>query len=125
MIAFPIENRKGAFQFGGQFLLDPNEFNGMAAIGFTQNTFNTSLSSVGGNPQSIAGGFMAIDSIRLTNFKANHRNTSALALAWGWRLSYHTFVTNSTGQTNILRECVGLGATATAPRNYLSTKSLG
>lgn len=122
-----IKTEPFIFPLASQFLLDPNEFNGWGELGPYDNANARDLGNVGATTISrVAGGLMFPFDVRLTRFKAAHYNSNANAQAWGWRICHTTPIAGSTAAlaaTDILRECVGAGATATAPRDYGSTQN--
>ena len=113
-------------QLHGQYLLDPNEFNGWGDIGWGDNVNSQKLSNVGATKLSyVTGGVIYPYDVRITRFVAWHRNTNAAALPWGFRIGYVTKVDNSSSSlpaTDIYRECLGVDELASAPRNYLNTR---
>jgi len=110
-------------QFSGQFLCDPNEYNGWGPIGFVDNTNSQDLGNVGAAISRVAGGFSFPFDVRLKRFEAWHQNNNNDLQAWGWRIASQSKNANSNTVTfnDLLRECVGDGATAVAPRNYGNT----
>lgn len=113
--------------FGGQFLLDPNEYNGWGSIGAGDDTNTQDLGDVGANLSRYAGGFVFPFDVELVSFQAWHRNSNAAALPWGWVISKQLKVDNSNSVTTefILDESTvrasvlnGLGL-----RNYLSNSN--
>lgn len=107
----------------GSFLLDPNEFNGWGSRGVVDEANTQDLGNVGANMARTSGGYMFPQDVVILGFKAWHYNSSSLAEAWGWRMSYGTKTADSNTQTttNLWQECVGTGATAVAPRDYGNT----
>ncbi len=116
---------------GGQYLLDPNEFNGPGVIGLIDQSHTQDLSNVGATAITRnAGGFVFPYDVKLLGFKADHKNNNAAAQAWGWRFGTQDKLAVDDGNVNntkideiIYRECVGVGATAIAPRDYGSNGS--
>ncbi len=108
---------------GSRYLLDPNEFNGWQADGIIDQTMTADLGNVGANVNRAAGGLCFPFDVRVKRLFAWHYNSNAAALAWGWRITSLTKTAGSNTVTHedVLRECTGTGATAIAPRNYLST----
>lgn len=113
--------------FGGQFLLNPNEYNGWGSIGAGDNTNTQDLGNVGASLSRYAGGFLFPFDVELVSFQAWHRNSNAAALPWGWVISKQLKVDNSNSVTTqfILDESTvrasvlnGLGL-----RNYLSNSN--
>ena len=78
----PIEIRQ---ELGSRYLLDPNEINIMGQFG----EIDTAHTLDGGNIGSLtwnrlAGGYSFPWDGRLRRFYAQHYNSNAAALAWGW-----------------------------------------
>lgn len=103
---------------GGQFLLDPNEFNGWGNVGWTDNSNQQDLGNVGVDPNRLAGGIVFPYDVNLTTFYAWHRNNNADALAWGWKIGFQekNAGNNTVAWTNLLTEVADNGGTG--PRNY-------
>ena len=110
-------------QFSGQFLLDPNEYNGWSSVWHNDETVTSDLWNVWAAVTWVAWGYSFPFDIQPKRLTAWHRNSNAAALAWGWRINGQTKIENSSARTDveILREVVWDGATGIAPRNYLST----
>lgn len=111
-------------QFAGQFLLDPNEYNGWGPQGFVDETNATDLNNVGAaNLISTTGGFVFPFPVKLTGFYASHRNSIATAQAWGWCFYYQTKTASSnTVTTTFLRdESFNRGDGFFGLRNYSNT----
>ena len=107
---------------GGQFLLDPNEFNGWGILGPFDNTNNQDLGNVGAVAVSrIAGGFVFPFDVRLVRFYAWHYNSNAAAQAWGWRIlrQEKNAASNVVTGVDILNEVSDNGGAG--PRDYAST----
>jgi len=110
------------FPLGGQFMLDPNEFNGWGVIGPYDNSNNQDLGNVGvANPSRIAGGVVYPFDVQLKRFYAWHQNNNAAAQAWGWRIGRQqkTDAANTVTWNSILDEVGDNGGTG--PRDYLNT----
>lgn len=110
------------YHFGGQYLLDPNEFNGWGILGPSDNTNSQDLGNVGiVNPSRTSGGISYPFDVELVNFTANHQNSNATAEAWGWRIGRQVKNpgTNTVTWTDILDEVGDNGGVG--PRNYLNT----
>ncbi len=109
------------FPRGGQFLLDPNEFNGWGTIGPYDNSNTQDLGNTGGGINRTAGGLVFPYDVQLERMYAWHQNNNATAQAWGWRIARQakTAGANTVTSTDILTEVAdnaGVG-----PRDYLST----
>ena len=107
-------------KLGSRFLLDPNEFCGLGVDGIYDQTHTSDLCNVGDSPVRTAGGITYPFDVQMKRMFAWHYNSAASAQAWGWRIFYQQKYENSTARdnTNILREVIGTGATAVAPRDY-------
>ena len=106
----------------GQFLLDPNEFNGWGALGFNDETVSTDLGNVGAGVSRVAGGFCFPYDVKLNKFFAHHYNNNSGAQAWGWRIitqSKQSNGSNTATNTDLLAEVADNGGTG--PRDYAST----
>ena len=78
-------------QLGGQFLLDPGEFNGWGPLGYLDNSNTQDLGNVGATSISrVAGGLCFPFDVRLKRFFAWHYNSSSAAHVWGWRIDRQT-----------------------------------
>ncbi len=110
-------------QFSGQFLLDPNEFNGWGALWQNDETVTTDLWNVWAAVTWVSWGFSFPFDIQPKRLTARHRNNNAIIHAWGWRINGQIKTDNSSARTDIeiLREVVWTGATGIAPRDYGNT----
>ena len=76
------------FPLGGQFLLDPNEFNGWGTVGLYDTSNTQDLGNVGDTTAiRLASGISFPFDTRLVKFYASHYNSNAGALPWGWRIA--------------------------------------
>lgn len=110
------------FPLGGQFLLDPDEFNAWGVIGPIDNINTQDLGNVGANPSRFSGGLVFPFDVRLTHLYAWHANSDASAQAWGWRIiRQEKFAgVNTATSVDILAEVfdnAGVG-----PRNYADNR---
>lgn len=110
----------------GQFLADPNEFNGWGVLGPFDNTNSQDLGNVGAAVNRLVGGYCFPFDVKLTRIYAWHQDNNADGaglLAWGWRVGFQekTAGSNDKTDTDLLREVTGAGATGVAPRDYNST----
>lgn len=105
-VKLPTNREPIVQQFSGQFLLDPNEYNGWGAQGFVDNSNTADLGNVGAaNLDRNAGGFFFPFPVKLTGFYASHKNSNGAALAWGWCFYYQTKTAGSnTVTTTFLRD---------------------
>ena len=110
---------------GGQFLADPNEFNGWGVIGPFDDTNAQDLGNVGAAVNRVAGGYVWPFDLRLKRFYAWHRDNNTQVEPWGWRLVRQAKTDNSNTVTNVdmLREVTGVGATGIGPRDYPNTNN--
>lgn len=108
------------FHFGGEWLLDPNEFNAWGYRGHSDDRHTTDLGNVGANPSRAAGGIHFPWDVRVERLHVWHRNNNAGVLPWGWRMTKQQKTENSNTVTSVdmLRQVVGTGAGATAPNDY-------
>ena len=106
---------------GGQFLLDPNEFNGYGVLGPFDNVNSQDLGNVGAAVNRLAGGFVFPFDVKLTRFFAWHYNSNAAAQAWGWRIARQakTADSNVVANVDLLAEVADNGGTG--PRDYGNT----
>lgn len=107
------------FPLGGEFLLDPNEFNGWGNIGPYDNRNSQDLSNVGSATiNRLAGGLSFPFDVQINRFFAWHHNNNADAEAWGWRITQQqkTDGNNVITTSDILNEVSDNGGTG--PRNY-------
>lgn len=113
------------FPIGGQFLLDPNEFNAWGVLGPYDNVNSQDLGNVGAAPNRLAGGICFPFDVQMEQFYAWHQNNNAGILPWGWRIvsQEKTGGSNAVTTTDILREVTGTGATGIAPRDYQNTSN--
>ena len=75
------------FPLGGQFLADPNEFNGWGIIGPYDNSNTQDLGNVGDTtPSRLAGGLVYPFDVRLKRFYAWHYNSNSAVQPWGWAI---------------------------------------
>lgn len=111
------------FELGGQFLMDPNEFNGWGTIGPIDDTNNQDLGNVAAAVSRTAGGLIYPFDVQPIRMFAWHYNSNNSALPWGWRIAVQekNAASNTVTTTDMIRECVGTGATAVAPRDYGNT----
>lgn len=109
-------------QFGGRFLLDPNEFTGFSLAGAFDDTITNDLGNVGAAPTRVAGGFSFPFDVQLKEMSAKHYNSNATVLPWGFRvITQEKGVGNAVVNLDVIRECVGDGADAICPQDHLST----
>lgn len=67
---------------GGQYLLDPNEINGLGQLGFTDNTNSLDLGNVGAaNLNRNTGGFCFPFDVKIKRLYVWHKNSNADAEA--------------------------------------------
>lgn len=109
----------------GSFLLDPNEICGWGVRGPVDDALTTDLgNSQATNPARTAGGYMYPFDVKVKAFRAFHRNSNAVAEAWGWVIfSQNKAATTSSGSNtrtstiwlNEVTDNAGVG-----PRNYLN-----
>jgi hypothetical protein len=108
-------------ELGGNFLLDPNEFNGWSTNGPTGDRFQNDLGDVGAAPIRTAGGFCFPFDVKLTRLYAWHMNSNVAVQAWGFRVFYQTKVDGSNAVTNqdLINQVAGNGGVG--PNNYGNT----
>lgn len=106
---------------GGQFLLDPNEYNGWGILGPYDNSNTQDLGNVGAVPNRVAGGFCFPYDVKLVRFYAWHYNSSSAAEAWGWRIlrQEKNDASNVVSFVNLLDEIGDNGGIG--PRDYGNT----
>jgi len=117
-----LKLERGYFDFGGQFLLDPNEFNGWGTIGVHDNTNTQDLGNINTTPSAIAGGFSRPFPFRVTQiFGWIRENNTTIVDAWGFRMFRQTKTDNSSVRTSIdiLNEVADNGGVG--PRDYANT----
>lgn len=122
--AQPLKSNDRYFpvNWGGQFLLDPNEINGWGVVGFVDDTNNQDLADADATTLTrISGGLRFPFDVRLLRFDVWHRNNSAEAEAWGWVIGKQMKVDASTTQTStiFLHEVNDNGGVG--PRDYGDT----
>lgn len=113
-------------QIGGQYLLDPNEYNGWGITGFTDDTNNQDLGNVGSNNLNrVSGGLTYPFDVRIKSFKAYHYNSNVAALPWGWFLARIARNANSNTVTTtwMLDEAFDRGNGQFNLRNYLNNRN--
>ncbi len=117
----PLTTPSICFPLGGQFLLDPNEYNGWGTIGIYDNSNTQDLGNVGANVSRIAGGLCFPYDVRIKRLFVWHYNTNGSAEAWGWRIVRQLKVAGSAEGTHVdlLAEVADNGGVG--PRNYLDT----
>lgn len=105
---------------GSRYLLAANRFSGWAADGIIDQTMTVNLGSVGGTIPRAAGGLTYPFDVQIKRLFAWHYNSNGAALPWGWRIARQVKNVNSyaVSHTDILRQCVGTGASAVAPNDY-------
>ena len=89
MFGTPVATGSNEFMFwlGTQFLLDPGEVNGWGILGIYDNSNTQDLGNIGAaNLNRIAGGLKFPWDVRIKRFNADHYNSIATALPWGWVL---------------------------------------
>lgn len=113
------------FPLGGQYLLDPNEFNGWGVVGPYDDNNSQDLGNVGvANPNRQAGGLTFPFRVRLKHFFAWHNNNNGAAEAWGWRIHVQrkdNGTNNRTAIDNILDEVGSNGGVG--PRDYSNNRN--
>ena len=110
-------------QLGGQFLLDPNEYNGWGTLGTFDNSNTQDLGNIGAAPARLAGGFSYPFDVKLVRFFAWHYNSNGGALPWGWRIVRQEKIASSSAVSfvNILDEVGANGGDG--PRDYGNTQT--
>ena len=105
---------------GSRYLLDPNEYAGWSSDGIIDQTMTADLGNVGGSISRTAGGVCYPYDVKVVRLFAWHYNSNEAVLPWGFRIAAlaKTAGSNSVSYTDILRQCVGAGATAIAPNDY-------
>jgi len=111
------------FPLGGQFLLDPNEYNGWGILGPYDNTNSQDLGNVGAVPNRLAGGLVYPFDVKVKRLYAWHYNNNADAQAWGWKLlrQVKTPNSNTVSSVNIMAEVADNGGVG--PRDYGNTRN--
>lgn len=107
----------------GQYLLDPNEINGLGVIGYTDNTNAQDLGDVGAaNLSRLAGGWVFPYDVRIKRMLVWHRNNNAVAEAWGWVVfsQQKTDGNNDVTTTFMLDESFDRGVGQFNLRDYLN-----
>jgi len=110
------------FDFGGQFLLDPNEFNAWGSIGPHDNTNSQDLGNVGAAPNRFLGGFHRPFAFKVMRLSLQFReNNNTIVDPWGFRMVRQVKNHNTTGSTStdILAEVAANGGVG--PRSYANT----
>ena len=74
------------FPLAGQYLLDPNEFNGWGTLGIYDNSNTQDLGNVGAAVNRLAGGLIYPFDVSFKRFHAFHYNSNVNVEAWGWRI---------------------------------------
>ena len=118
------ENREDIYPLGGQFLLDPNEFNGWGNNGPIDNSNTQDLGNVAvANPNRNAGGISFPWDVDLLGFFAWHRNSNGAAEAWGWRIGMQTknAGSNTVSWVDVISEVADNGGVG--PRNYSNNQN--
>lgn len=113
-------------QVGGQFLLDPGEYNGWGPSGYIDDTNNFDLGNVGAtNLRSLAGGIMFPFDVRIKRFMAVHYNSSFFAEGWGWCIFRQSKPENGSANTLpttfMLDEAFDRGTGQFNIRDYINT----
>lgn len=112
----------------GNFLMDPNEYNGWGDYGIIDVALTQKLGSIGdANLSQYCGGFSFPFDVRLVEMFIKHRDTNSAAGQWGWAVASTTPANDSSSSLPanwVLDEVqeendapVGQG-----PRDYNSTK---
>ncbi|MCG7492479.1 hypothetical protein [Thalassobius sp. Cn5-15] len=102
--------------FTGQYLLDPNEVNGVGVLGPNDQSQTADLGDVtalnnlaiGAGMTNSLGGWIFPFDVKLTGVDAIHDNSNGLAEAWGWMIWHTSFSFNSNNeafQGFLLNEC--------------------
>ena len=118
-----LEVRRGYIDFGGQFLLDPNEINGFGVMGPFDDSNTQDLGDVGTEPTQVAGGWHRPFDFKVTRLSGWIRESNNDAVdPWGFLLfrQKKTDGSNDRVNTKILAEVAennGVG-----PRSYDGTQ---
>ena len=109
-------------QVGGQWLLDPNEFNGWGILGTVDNTNSQDLGDVGAaNLSRTAGGLKYPFDVQVTGLYLDTYNSNGNAEAFGWGI----FKQSKTEDSNVVETTYILDEVAdnagVGPRNYGNT----
>lgn len=113
----------GFIDFGGQFLLDPNELNGFGVLGPYDNTNTQDLGNVGASPTQLAGGWHRPFDFKVTRLSGWIRESNNDVVdPWGFRLFRQEKTEGSSVRVNtdILAEVADNGGVG--PRAYAGTQ---
>ena len=111
------------FQFGGQFLFDPDETNGWSQLGAIDNTNSARLANATSEVWSyLAGGPDYDYDVEILRLAVKGRENNAGILPWGWCLAHQKKNpgTNTVDSTNMVLHEVNENG-GVGPRDYPTT----